>query len=71
MGPYARGTKRHRGAVVLTSLASLVIFAVLAEGMWITKAAAELKIDITRGKVEPMPVAITNFLGRSPRVKSI
>ncbi|MGE0650996.1 MAG: Tol-Pal system beta propeller repeat protein TolB [Alphaproteobacteria bacterium] len=24
---------------------------------------AELRIDITRGKVEPMPIAITNFLG--------
>ncbi|MDH3240316.1 MAG: Tol-Pal system beta propeller repeat protein TolB [Alphaproteobacteria bacterium] len=34
-------------------------------------AAAELKIDITRGKVEPMPVAITDFLGASPREKFI
>ncbi len=71
MDPYARATKRRRGAVVLTSLVSLVIISDLAEGMWITKAAAELKIDITRGKVEPMPVAITNFLGRSPREKFI
>ncbi|NQU60989.1 MAG: Tol-Pal system protein TolB [Rhodospirillales bacterium] len=26
-------------------------------------AAAELRIDITQGKVEPLPVAITNFVG--------
>jgi TolB protein len=68
MGAYERRTNRHPGALVL---ASLVILAAVAEGMWITKAVAELKIDITRGKVEPMPVAITEFLGRSPREKFI
>lgn len=26
-------------------------------------AQAELKIDITRGTVEPMPIAITDFVG--------
>ncbi|MEE8214453.1 MAG: Tol-Pal system protein TolB, partial [Alphaproteobacteria bacterium] len=43
----------------------------ITEGAAIRTAAAELKIDITRGKVEPMPVAITNFLGNSPREKFI
>ncbi len=28
-------------------------------------AQAELRIDITRGRVEPLPIAITNFLGKS------
>ncbi len=38
-------------------------------GIWVLAcmaalpARAELRIDITRGKVEPMPVAITDFLG--------
>lgn len=39
----------------------------LFHGIWVASAAAELRIDITRGKVEPMPVAITEFLGDSPR----
>ncbi|MEK7820918.1 MAG: Tol-Pal system beta propeller repeat protein TolB [Pseudomonadota bacterium] len=30
-------------------------------------ARAELRIDITRGTVEPMPIAITNFLGANER----
>ncbi|MGY9006535.1 MAG: Tol-Pal system beta propeller repeat protein TolB [Alphaproteobacteria bacterium] len=33
-------------------------------------ARAELRIDITRGKVEPMPLAITDFLGVSGDEKS-
>jgi TolB protein len=49
----------------------MAMLAILAEGTWITKVRAELKIDITRGKVEPMPVAITEFLGRSAREKFV
>ena len=29
-------------------------------------ARAELRIDITQGKVEPLPIAITNFVGVNP-----
>ena len=32
----------------------------------VTPAAAELRIDITRGKVEPLPIAVTDFLGATP-----
>jgi TolB protein len=32
-------------------------------------ADAELRIDITRGTVEPLPIAVTNFYGRTPREK--
>lgn len=32
-------------------------------------AGAELKIDVTRGYVEPMPIAITSFHGGTPRGK--
>lgn len=58
----------HRAVLVVLSLAALLA---MTEGAAIRTAAAELKIDITRGKVEPMPVAITNFLGNSPREKFI
>lgn len=49
----------------------LAAFLVIATGSMIRTAAAELRIDITRGKVEPMPIAITDFLGGSPREKFI
>jgi TolB protein len=58
----------RRAALVVLPLAGLLAFTADA---WIRTASAELKIDITRGKVEPMPVAITNFLGGSPREKFI
>ncbi|MBM3952952.1 MAG: Tol-Pal system protein TolB [Rhodospirillales bacterium] len=35
-------------------------------GLGIRPARAELRIDITRGTVEPMPIAVTNFLGGNP-----
>ncbi len=63
-------TRRRRGRGFL-AFAALAAFALAAELAWIAPAAAELKIDITRGKVEPMPVAITDFLGTSPREKFI
>ncbi len=40
----------------IAALAVLLLFRV-------TPAAAELRIDITRGTVEPLPIAITDFLG--------
>ena len=33
-------------------------------GGFANPAAAELRIDITRGRVEPMPVAIADFKGQ-------
>ena len=33
--------------------------------LWGTPARAELNVDITRGKVEPLAIAITDFLGSS------
>lgn len=30
------------------------------------KAQAELKVDVTRGTVKPLPIAITNFIGNGP-----
>ena len=37
----------------------------------VTPARAELVIDITRGFVEPLPVAVTDFLGESPDEKKV
>ncbi|NQV47526.1 MAG: Tol-Pal system protein TolB [Rhodospirillaceae bacterium] len=42
----------------------VVIAAVLMAGFALP-ASAELRIDITRGTVEPLPVAITDFVGQS------
>ena len=42
----------------------------LAIAAWIMAAAparAVLEVDITRGRVAPMPIAITSFLGASPK----
>ncbi|MEE8562267.1 MAG: Tol-Pal system beta propeller repeat protein TolB [Alphaproteobacteria bacterium] len=67
-GSHPDGGTWHRAVLVVLSLAALLA---ISEGAAIRTAAAELKIDITRGKVEPMPIAITNFLGNSPREKFI
>ena len=37
--------------------------AALALLLWLPPAAAELRVDITRGSVRPMPIAVTNFIG--------
>jgi TolB protein len=37
--------------------------AVVSVAFWHTEARAELTIDITRGVVEPMPLAVTDFFG--------
>jgi TolB protein len=44
-----------------------MVFAVLAmAAMTAAPARAELVVDITRGFVEPLPVAVTEFFGESP-----
>lgn len=48
----------------IANISALVAVFILA-GTW--SATAELKIDITRGTVEPMPIAVTEFLGETPR----
>ncbi len=52
--------KHHRFPLSLRA----AILAVLLAPAAISSASAELRIDITRGKVEPMPVAITRFIGK-------
>jgi TolB protein len=53
----------HRAFRRLALRAMLVLLAVVAAGA--TTARAELRIDITQGSVEPLPIAITDFVGRS------
>jgi len=55
-----------RAAATWRFLASLCVFAALA-----APARAELHIDITRGKIEPLPIAIPNFAGSSETAQQI
>ena len=53
---------------VAGTLAMIVMLVAVAGAV---PARAELRIDITRGKVEPMPIAITELLGNSEREADI
>ena len=41
----------------------VTLLAILALVLAAGQAVAELRIDITRGQVEPMPIAVTDFSG--------
>jgi TolB protein len=55
---------RDRRRVATMAAAGLGVGAL--GGLGIGPARAELRIDITRGTVEPMPIAVTDFLGGNP-----
>jgi TolB protein len=57
----ARLTRRLRPAVLLIALVLA-----LAGGLAVRPAHAALEVDITQGQVEPMPIALPNFLGDTP-----
>jgi TolB protein len=40
-------------------------------GLFASAASAQVRLDITRGRVEPMPIAITVFPGASPEVQQL
>jgi len=62
------GIRRTAGEMMSIALvATMVMAAVLAP----RAANAELRIDITRGSVEPLPIAVTDFLGQSGEEKQI
>ena len=63
--PMPTGKASWRAAAVPLLICALVLAAPASP------VRAELRIDITRGKVEPMPIAITEFLGGSPRDSDI
>ena len=37
----------------------------------VNPAKAELRVDITRGTVEPLPIAVTDYIGKVPQEKQI
>ena len=57
-----KGRERRRAA----AMAAAGVGVGALGGLGIRPARAELRIDITRGTVEPMPIAVTNFLGGNP-----
>ena len=48
--------------------AGLAAFAIL---VWQLPVAAELRVDITRGSVRPMPIAVTDFIGDTAKERDI
>ena len=47
-------------------MASLFMLIALAAAVWSPRPShAEITIDITRGNVEPLPIAVTDFVGKS------
>jgi TolB protein len=46
--------------------AALAVLVVLALLLTVSPAFAQLRLDVTRGKVEPMPIAIPPFAGAGP-----
>ena len=61
-GKMRQGKMRMWGQFMSRS-AGLALLVVLLTGINAAPALAELKIDITRGNVEPMPIAISQFVG--------
>ena len=55
-GSFVRQAKLLRAISALVVITGMV-FAAAGD------AAAELKIDITRGNIQPIPIAVTNFIG--------
>ena len=47
----------------MTRTDPLALFAALILALLVTPAAAQLQVDITRGQVAPLPIAITEFVG--------
>ena len=62
---FAQSRIRRFGQSRIRMIAALLAAVVL--GLAGSAAKAELRIDITRGRVEPMPIAITEFIGAAAR----
>jgi len=56
--------KTERSSLSKCGWTAFLVMFFLVGGAW--PSSAELTIDITRGKVEPLPIAVTNFLGTTP-----
>ena len=60
IGAFARPARLAR----MSTLAMMVFVVAVAAP---APAEAQLRVDITRGTVEPMPIAIPEFFGTSPQ----
>ncbi|HSR73186.1 MAG TPA: Tol-Pal system beta propeller repeat protein TolB [Kiloniellales bacterium] len=61
--------RRYYPARIFASLTALAVAAVLL--LSAAAARAELVIDITRGFVEPLPIAVTDFYGETPEERTL
>ena len=52
-----------------TSKVNFVLVMILLIVAYSSRVYAELRVDITRGVVKPIPVAITNLMGKTPKEK--
>ncbi len=57
----SKNLKKIAGAGVVAALMAL----------FVPQAEAQVRLDITRGRVEPMPIAVTVFPGASPEVQQL
>ncbi|GGB28795.1 protein TolB [Tistrella bauzanensis] len=62
----SRPRRRTRPVLRVLAVAALGLVVGLAGAMMPHPASAQVRIDITRGVVEPMPIAISNFLAVDP-----
>lgn len=58
-----RDGSRHHNMPLRRALAAMAFAMACAVS---TPATAQLRVDITRGNVEPLPIAVPKFFGRSP-----
>ncbi len=59
--------ERTRGTGGFHAAWQMIVLALAAWLLALSPAHAVLEVDITRGRVEPMPIAITSFLGATPK----
>ena len=57
----SKNLKKLAGAGIVAALMTL----------FVPQAEAQVRLDITRGRVEPMPIAVTVFPGASPEVQQL
>jgi TolB protein len=74
-GTHARRSWKKKAPPMMPTFSLAAFRRCAAAGAWalvlllsaIAPAAADLKIDITRGNIQPMPIALVPFQGESPR----
>ena len=57
---------RRQGKPIELLAKAVAVLAIAAAVVAASSARAQLQIDITRGNVEPLPIAVSNFYGKTP-----